>query len=156
MQDFIAYHGMQGRRPRGFLFGSLATHPEGIHLGTLSQARMRAGAGSVLKVRVRASAISASPSRVKDRDESWRDTVKRQYRRGQKILVYLNRHEGLPVDRVLELCKFPKSRILGMPDRQFRKAAPEAEDSWIILDPDLLEVLGTVPKATRASQPAHA
>ena len=144
MEDFIAYHGLQGRRPPGFAFGGLETHPEGIHLGSLCQARMRASGGSVLKVRVRASLIRGSVPRVKDHDWTWREMARRRARRGQMLLTYLNRHEGLPVERVIKLSETSKGDLLSMSDARFRKIAPEAEDSWLVLDPGLLEILGTV------------
>ncbi|MFZ3583724.1 hypothetical protein ACOI1H_16335 [Loktanella sp. DJP18] len=144
MEDFIAYHGLQGRRPKDFSFGCRKSHPEGIHLGTLPQARMRAGSGTVLKVLVRASALSQHRPvpRVKDRDDSWRNVVKRRAALGQQLLTYLNRHEGIPGERVMAMTALSKYKILTMPDRQFRKVAPEAEDSWIVLDPDLVRIIG--------------
>lgn len=146
MNDFIAYHGLSGRRPRGFAFSGLETHPEGIHLGTLAQARMRAGKGTVLKVRVRASQVRRIP-RVRDRDGFWRRFLRDKARNGCRILTYLNRYEGVPQHRVLETL----GQDLGtehMSDAAFRKLVPEATDSWIVLDPGLVEILGAVRKPT--------
>lgn len=144
MQDFIVYHGLQGRRPRGFTFHGLDAHPEGIHVGTLAQARMRAAGGTVLKLRLRASAVSRIP-RVRDQDGYWKTFLRRRARQGDRILTYLNRHEGIPADRVMKTL----DRDLGcarMTDTAFRKLVPEAEDSWIVLDPSLIEILGSVRK----------
>jgi len=146
MEDFVAYHGLQGRRPRGFAFGGLDNHPEGIHLGTLAQARMRAGAGTVLRVRVRASQASRAVARVRDRDGAWRNLLRRHCRRKTSILVYLNRHEGITLERAEQLGALGLGRVAALSDRQFRKLAPEAEDSWIVLDPALLDILGSVPR----------
>lgn len=147
MDDFIAYHGLQARDAEGFAFGGLETHPEGIHLGTLEQAHMRAGRGAVLKLRVHASRLDGPAARLKDRDGSWRETVRRQARRGRRLLVYLNRHEGLPTERVIQLCDTDSERLAAMPDARFRALAPEAQDSWIVLDPDLVEIVGVAPRS---------
>jgi len=144
MQDFIAYHGLQGRRPRGFTFLGLDDHAEGIHVGTLAQARMRAAGGTVLKLRLRGSAVSRIP-RVRDQDGYWKTFLRRRARQGDRILTYLNRYEGIPADRVMKTL----DRDLGckrMTDTAFRKLVPEAEDSWIVLDPSLIEILGSVRK----------
>ena len=147
MDDFIAYHGLQGRRPRGFAFGGPDTHPDGIHLGTLAQARMRAGRGSVLEIRVRASALRTSETaRVRDRDGSWRDTVKTRSRKGQRLLTYLNRHEGLSTAQVEAICGIGLDRLERMGDRDFVRLVPEARDSWVVLDPSLVEIRRTVPR----------
>lgn len=144
MQDFITYHGLQGRRPRGFTFHGLDDHAEGIHVGTLAQARMRAAGGTVLKLRLRASAVSRIP-RVRDQDGYWRTVLRRRARQGDRILTYLNRYEGIPTDRVIETLGHDLD-CARMTDAAFRKLVPEAQDSWIVLDPSLIEILGSVPK----------
>lgn len=144
MQDFIVYHGLQGRRPRGFTFQGLHTHPEGIHVGSLAQARMRAGGGTILKLRLRSSAITRIP-RVRDQSGYWKNLLRRRARQGDRILTYLNRYEGIPTDRVIKTL----GRDLDcarMTDAAFRKLVPEAQDSWIVLDPALIEILGSVRK----------
>lgn len=152
MEDFIAYHGLSGRRPPGFTFSGMNIHPEGIHLGTLAQARMRAGTGTVLKVRILASKVRRIP-RVRDRDGYWKDYLRRRARQGDRILAYLNRYEGIPVNRVIET-RHADLSCKALNDASFRKLVPEATDSWIVLDPDLVEILGTVrrtkPKALAA------
>jgi hypothetical protein len=105
---------------------------------------MRAAGGTVLKLRLRASAVSRIP-RVRDQDGYWKTFLRRRARQGDRILTYLNRHEGIPADRVMKTL----DRDLGcarMTDTAFRKLVPEAEDSWIVLDPSLIEILGSVRK----------
>lgn len=109
MEDFIAWHGCRDETPTRF--GGLDTHPQGIHLGSLAQARMRAGRGPLLKLRVRASRLCQPIPRVRDQEDSWRALLGRRARKGAQILAYLNRYEGLPTERVLALSEIPAGRL---------------------------------------------
>lgn len=105
---------------------------------------MRAGSGTVLKVRVKAAGLRRIP-RVRDRDGHWGTFLRRRARQRDRILTYLNRYEGVPKHRVLEHLgrDLSPERV---PDALFRKLIPEACDSWIVLDPELVEILGSVRK----------
>jgi hypothetical protein len=149
-EDWIAYHGLSKPvdDPMAYGFGGLDTHPEGVHLGSLGQARMRAYPGAqILKVKVRGSHLSKAPLRVKERGQDWSAITKRHARAGADALVYLNRHEGMTLELWERLDKVLARKggwdsFDRMSDAALRKLAPELEDSWIILDPDLVEVVG--------------
>ena len=148
--DFIAYHGTQVRLDAAdqlarFVFGDIAAYPEGIHLGSLAQARMRAGRNAVLEVVVRASRISGPIRRVRDPASNWKPRLRRARAAGHRLLVYLNRHEGITAETVERLDAAAHARLDRISDREFGRLVPEAEDSWIALDPDLLEIVRVVP-----------
>lgn len=142
MPELTLYHGVQGRVEDGFRLGGLETHPEGIHLGTLEQARMRAGRGDVLKVTLRLDRAGPIP-RVRDQDGSWRRLLGRHARKGVGVLVYLNRYEGIGLNSAIAVSEMAAARSS---DRVFRRLAPEARDSYVVLDPDLVRVEGRVER----------
>lgn len=150
MTDHLTlYHGLSQPYGDSFRFEALSAHPEGIHLGSHHQAQMRAGPGQVIAVRLdlrRAGRIS----RVKDHPVSWAATLKRKQRAGCKALVYLNRFEGLSLDTVTALARADTGSIDHMSDRSFRALAPDAEDSFVVLDPEIVEILGPVTEAPSA------
>lgn len=90
------YHGCRERLPDGFAFGDLRSNPEGIHLGRLEQARIRAGRGDILEVRLRLDHLSRLLSRRK---------------RSAQVLVYLNRYEGTPLERAVEFSRIDDARL---------------------------------------------
>jgi hypothetical protein len=56
----------------------------------------------------------------------------------------LNRHEGFPVAALERLTPKELSRMENMPEAKLRRLVPELEDSWVILDlrlVDMVEVL---------------
>jgi hypothetical protein len=142
MQNFVAYHGMQKTYSAGFTFGGLKTHPEGIHVGSLAQARMRAGSGTVLRVQVKVGHLHGAIPKVRDQELTWQKTLESRRGRRQVILTYLNRYEGIPVERVIIMSDEDPCVVDRMSDKNFAKLVPEAEHSWVILDPDLIEILG--------------
>lgn len=111
-------------------------------MGSLAQARMRAGKGAVLRVRIKLDHLNGSIPKVRDQEGSWEKLLKRRRSRRQVIVEYLNRYEGLPVERVIAISEKETSALSTMSDRDFAKLVPEAEQSWVILDPGLIEVLG--------------
>ena len=158
-EDWIAYHGLSKpmEDPASYSFGGLDTHPEGIHLGSLQQANMRRHPSAfILKVRINGSRLSRSPVRVKERAQNWSSITKRHAQSGISALVYLNRWEGLTnnlwerVDQALAR-KGGWDAFDRMSDAAVRKLVPELEDSWIILDPDLVEVIDVLtPEQAKA------
>lgn len=150
-EELILYHGVQGERENGFRLGGLETHPQGIHLGTLEQARMRAGRGDVVKVSLSLDQINRRIQRVRDQDGSWRTLLKRHARQGRKVLVYLNRYEGIGLESASTLAQTADPSRLN--DRVFQRLAPEACDSYVVLDPDLVQIKDWLP-STRAAQSA--
>lgn len=150
MEDFIAYHGTPRPAEPGFAFGGLDTHPEGIHLGTLEQAQARAAGGSIITVKVLVRHLSSRIHRVKDRDGAWAKTALRHRRQGHEILTYLNRHEGLSIERAIALGRHDEDALTRMSDRAFLHLAPEARDSWLILHTDLVKILDIQPAGRSA------
>lgn len=102
----------------------------GLHVGTEAQARMRAGrSGRLLAVELDLYQVRRS----RDLGGEWKAKIRQAKGAGCQAIVYLNRFEGIPLER------FEALREAGIdPDRltdaQFRKAVPEAHDSWIVFD----------------------
>lgn len=105
-----------------------------LHLGTLEQARSRAG-----RIVTKVTARVAPCARVTDRGEnSWRtDRLARHERACRGWIVYLNRFEGLDLDRYLE-AKRTRPGLDELPDSAFRRLVPSARDSLVLLDPLLV------------------
>jgi hypothetical protein len=145
MTPWTAYHGISRSdlaKLSWFTFEGSDKRPEGIHVGSLPQARMRSGRGAILEVQVHTGRFEkAVISRVKYRPGNWKKTVQSGVRKGLSALVYLNRWEGMPGERLEEiLTNYSSDRFDRMSDAQVRKVAPEMEDSWVILDPDVLSI----------------
>lgn len=106
---------------------------EGIHFGTRDQAMMRASQ-FLHEVELRCQA----PRRVMDRQD-WGKTATGERRRGIDALVYLNRWEGMSTERVMDLAhKGYLDRLDRVSDAKFRELVPEAEDSLLVLHPDII------------------
>lgn len=146
-EDWIAYHGLSTPLAEGasFTFGDLSTHPSGFHVGSLEQAVMRGRPNcQILKLKIRGASMSRAPKRVRDRPNGWHQVTRRHARAGCEALVYLNRHEGFPVAALERLTPKELSQMDNMPEAKLRRLLPELEDSWVILDPrlvDMVEVL---------------
>jgi hypothetical protein len=150
-EDWIAYHGLSTTvaDPMDYRFGGLDTHPEGIHVGSLKQAKMRSSGHPILKIRVKGSHMSQGPVRVKERLHDWRSITKRHARNGASALVYLNRCEGVSSEVFERIDAAMKHRggwdaFDRLSDAKARNIAPELEDSWIILDPRFIEIVGVL------------
>lgn len=103
----------------------------GFHFGTQAQAQMRAGKKSrILTVRVR---TSLKLKRLKDTGSWTRSKIASAKRSGYDGIVYLNRYEGIPFERVQE-AQEKGIDLDRMSDARFRKFAPEMEDSIIIFN----------------------
>jgi hypothetical protein len=100
-----------------------------LHVGTLEQATMRGGA-HLHRLTIR---TGPRMPRLRDRG-SWNVRTLMRHACRSAVAVYLNRHEGIPLE------EFDRARsridIDRVPDADFRRALPSAADSWIILDPD--------------------
>ena len=145
MSPWTAYHGISMSdlaKIDEFTFEGPNKRPESIHVGSRAQARMRAGKGVLLEVTVHADQFSKPViTRVKDRPGNWKKTVQSAARKGLSALVYLNRWEGMPIERLEKILeRYSNDRFDRMSDAQVRKLAPEMEDSWIILDPSVISI----------------
>ncbi|ANT62890.1 hypothetical protein AYJ57_20610 (plasmid) [Salipiger sp. CCB-MM3] len=143
LESWTAYHGIRTRDvdAETFTFGGLADFPEGIHLGSLAQAKMRAGRGTVIEVIVNASQLSPNGlKRVKDRPGGWRTTNRRARGNGSAALVYLNRYEGVDEAALAKILKIGSDRFDRMSDAEVRRRVPELKDSWVVLDPEIVTI----------------
>lgn len=118
MKTIIAYHSSAEDvfEPRRFL-----------HAGTLAQAKMR---GGKYLYRLEISPGMRQP-RMRDNGD-WNVKTLMRYATRARVAVYLNRHEGIPLD------EFDAARstidIDRLTDREFQRRLPSSADSWIVLD----------------------
>jgi hypothetical protein len=129
MREITAYHSSES---------TIVAPNRLLHVGTPAQARMRGGA-HLHEVVIRPPLRMA---RLRDVG-SWRAEAVIRHARRSPVVVYLNRYEGIPreaferlADRGIDLDALPDSR--------FSKLVPEAEDSWIVLDPDAIASIRVV------------
>jgi hypothetical protein len=109
----------------------------GFHFGTRAQASMRGGA-VLLEVYLSAERLK----RVKDHGKWTRQQIATARREGYNGIVYLNRYEGIPTERILALEANGLLRKLDtLSDREFRRAVPEAEDSFIVFEPTQVKAI---------------
>lgn len=111
----------------------------GFHFGTLEQARMRSrGKARILQVEI----SFHRAKRAKDQGQWTGDQISRARRAGYDAIVYLNRYEAMTTERIEELAqKGLLDRLDRLPDSAFRKLVPEAQDSYIVFDPDQIRIL---------------
>lgn len=109
-----------------------------LHIGTLEQARMRGGR-HIHRLTIRS---GGRMPRLRDHG-SWSVRTLMRHARRNRIAVYLNRHEGIPIE------EFDEARRVGdidrMADREFRRLMPSARDSWILLDVTAVVSVEIVP-----------
>ena len=111
----------------------------GVHLGSLEQAAMRCGGKHLHLIRVLSSGADKI-MRCKDKAGDWTNTIKRARKRGYSMIEYLNRYEGLSTEAVV--AAFDEGVDLdSLTDGEFSKRVPEAQYSWIVLDPSKLEIV---------------
>lgn len=81
-----------------------------------------------------------NPRRSRDAGGNWASKIKSAKSAGHDGIVYLNRYEGIPYEAIEratmrlagELAVNPSQALLdALPDEQFRKYVPEAQDSYI-------------------------
>jgi len=118
-------------------FDPRATMDGGIHAGSLAQAQTRAGKkGRIVKIEVSLEKIRRS----RDRGGGWRNRVAAARRGGFDAIVYLNRYEGLSTQTVVSAAD-SHVPLDDLDDQAFRQRCPEAEDSYILLNPDCFRIL---------------
>jgi hypothetical protein len=127
-------------------FEAFAIKEGGFHFGTYEQALMRAG-----RTMLQVSVLTGKSKRLKDRG-SWNEkSLARHRRAGFDAVIYLNRFEGIPLER------FQALRELGIdldriPDSRFRKLVPEAKDSLIVFNPSCISIEMRQPHPGRTQQ----
>lgn len=121
-----------------------------LHLGTRAQAEMRNRA-FLHEVEVEVSRVRRS----RDPGGDWSGRVRAARAAGAEAIVYLNRYEGVSAETIERLSAAGRlSGLDRLPDRAFRLLVPEAEDSWLILDPSLVRTLRILRGRERGSSPA--
>lgn len=119
-----------------FSVGSAAGRRE-LHLGTLDQAAMRNCAHLYL--------FEFDPGRirrVKDNGEVGGATCDQARRAGFDSVVYLNRYEGMTLQRLQALADDGVlDKIDRFPDAKFKKHVPEAQDSYAVLNPESVTLI---------------
>lgn len=101
----------------------------GLHVGSRAQAIMR-NSPVLYQIEVDLTRIRRS----RDCGGNWASRVKSARASGFEAISYLNRYEGIPMERIKALAASDRlSNLDALTDRAFRKLVPEAEDSLILL-----------------------
>lgn len=126
-----------------------ATVDGGIHFGTQAQAQMRGGAkGRLIAARL----DIAHPRRSRDVGGAWRGKIRAARAVGFDAIVYLNRYEGVPLERI-QAASDAGVNLDALTDVQFRRWVPEATDSWIVFSADQVRVCAAAPPPPASSPP---
>lgn len=121
----------------------------GIHLGTEAQARMR---NSAVLYRVEVEAGRSRRSR--DEGGGWAARIRSARGAGLHSIVYLNRWEGIPAERIAALAAAGDlARLDRLPDAAFRRLVPEARGSLLVWDPGRLRILERLEARPPAAAP---
>ncbi|WP_154667729.1 hypothetical protein [Leisingera caerulea] len=116
------------------------TVDRGFHCGSREQAEMR-NAAVLHKVELGISNVRRS----RDRGGDWARRIADARRRGFSAIVYLNRWEGIPAERIEQLSRTGQlDQLDRLGDRAFKRLVPEAQDSYIALSPDTVRILETI------------
>lgn len=105
----------------------------GIHFGSANQAAMRvAGTGkNLLPVYL----SIRNPRRSKDCGGKWKSKITSAKAAGHDGIVYLNRYEGISMETTLRAQR-EGVNLDALSDADFRRFAPEAQDSYIAFRPE--------------------
>ena len=114
-------------------FDKARTVDGAFHFGTPEQAGMRVSGEGKALVPVYLSIQNARRSR--DMGGNWRAKIASARSAGFDGIRYLNRYEGIPTERLTALAASRQlDRLDRMTDAEFRKAVPEAQDSFIAFE----------------------
>lgn len=115
-------------------FDPSKTRDGGFHFGTQRQAESRAHFSQgehVVTVHLSAERLM----RAKDIGGFWRGTIELAKHKGYDGIVYLNRCEGVDDQARAAARSKGKGDASNLTDAQFRRIAPDAEDSFIVFRP---------------------
>lgn len=130
-KPLVVYHGTKDDITA---FDSSKTVDGGFHFGTSEQANMRVSGSGKKLVPVYISAKKLQ--RSKDLGGNWKGKIRSAKNSGADGIVYLNRFEGLSTDVIQRLdSEGLLNKIDSMSDSEFKKAVPEAKDSYIVFSP---------------------
>ena len=114
-------------------FDRKATVDGGFHFGSAKQANMRvSGAGKNLMPVYLA---VKNPRRSKDMGGKWKSKIASAKSAGHDGIVYLNRYEGISLETI-QRAESEGVNLDRLSDEQFKKFAPEAQDSMIAFEPN--------------------
>lgn len=130
----VVYHGTRETFSRLDLS---KTVDGGLHFGSQEQARMRAGKHGRL---IAAHVEITSAQRSRDLGGGWKRRIQQAKAAGHDAIVYLNRYEGLSIERVMQAQR-EGVELDTLTDAQFRRYVPEAQDSWIVFSLDQVKLL---------------
>ncbi len=119
----LVYHGSKIQIDR---FDTSKTVDGGLHFGSKSQASMRSS-----KNLMSAYLNAKSLRRSKDMGGNWKSKISSAKSSGHDGIVYLNRYEGISIETVLR-ADAEKVNLDALSDAQFKKFAPESQDSYIV------------------------
>lgn len=134
-RPLVVYHGTNADIQE---FDRSKTVDGGFHFGTSAQANMRAsGQGkNLMPVFLSAEKLQRS----KDLGGNWKSKIKSAKSAGKDGIVYLNRYEGLSSEVITRLSDAGLlSKLDRMSDAEFKRAVPEAQDSYIVFEPDQIK-----------------
>lgn len=119
-------------------FDSSKTVDGGFHFGTADQANMRVSGADKNIMPVYLSAQNLQ--RSKDLGGNWKAKIKAAKAAGKDGIIYLNRYEGLSSEVISRLSdESLLDKLDRMSDAEFRRAVPEAEDSYIVFRPEQIK-----------------
>lgn len=119
-------------------FDSARTIDGAFHFGTAEQAIMRrSGKGKRI---IEAAVNIRKPRRSKDSGGQWASRIKSAKSAGFDGIVYLNRYEGISSETV-DLAIERGLDLDSLTDKEFKKFAPEARDSWIAFEVSQIKIL---------------
>ncbi len=144
----VVYHGTNSQFDT---FDSKATVDGGIHFGTKEQATMRTKAEG--RRLIGAELATENLRRSRDMGGNWKSKIASAKAAGHDGIVYLNRYEGISTETVLRAQR-EGVNLDKLTDAQFRKFAPEAQDSYIVFDPKQIKQIQPEAKVSTAAEPA--
>ena len=110
----------------------------GLHFGTAPQAEMRNSKKdrTIFEVVVNV----RKPRRSRDSGGGWLSKIRSAKKAGFDGIVYLNRFEGIAVSTIVKAAESGVD-LDALSDADFRRFAPEAQDSWIVFDNSQFRIL---------------
>lgn len=136
-EPLVVYHGTKNDFN---VFEEMPGSDGGFHFGTKEQASMRAGKGELKAVFLNIRNLE----RVSDlryttpATSNWKANIKKAKRNDFDGIVYLNRSEGLSYDTI-DYANEKGINLDAISEQKFKKIAPEAQDSYIVFNPNQIK-----------------
>lgn len=136
-EPLVVYHGTKNDFN---VFEEMPGSDGGFHFGTKEQASMRVGKGELKAVFLNIRNLE----RVSDlryttpATSNWKANIKKAKRNDFDGIVYLNRSEGLSYDTI-DYANEKGINLDAISEQKFKKIAPEAQDSYIVFNPNQIK-----------------